>query len=172
MTGKIVITDMVLPTTPHLSAMLLLRMAQCLTARHGPQTGSHGTVGVPGGVQWAAILTVGATVFVWPQVSQEKALRTALVPAWVPHLVAQFLGHEVARALQSAPTDGTSPAAETRCAFAAKTVSVEALQDGRSQQLVAHRTFQQVPEFHPELLRAVCLQTITTRLFVLLAEPR
>lgn len=172
MTGKIVITDVVFPTTPHLSTMLLLSMIQCLTAGHGPQAGSHGTVGEPGRVQWAAILTVRASSFVWPQVSQQEALRAALVPARVPHLLAQLLRHKVARALQFATTDRTGATAETLRAMAAQTVAVEALQDGRPQQLIAHRTLQRVPEFRPELLCAVCLQPTTTRLLGLLEELR
>jgi hypothetical protein len=162
----------VFPTTPHLSTMLLLSMTQCLTARHGPQAGSHGTVGEPGGVQWAAILTVRASGFVWPQVSQHEALRAVLVPARVPHLLAQLLRHKVARALQFAPTDRTGATAETRRATDAQTVPVKALHDGRPQQLIANRTLQRVPEFRPELLCAVCLQSTTTRPLVLPEELR
>lgn len=172
MTGKIVITDVVFPTTPHLSTMLLPSMTQCLTAGHGPQAGSDGTVGEPGGVQWAAISTVRASGFVWSQVSQQEALRAALVPARVPHLLAQLLRHKVARALQFAPTDRTGATAETSRATAAKTVSVKALQDGRPQQLIAHWALQHVPEFRPKLLCAVCLQSTTTRPLVLLEELR
>jgi len=170
MTGKIVITDVVFPTMPHLSTMLLLSMAQCLAAGHGPQAGFYGTVGEPGGVQWATILTVRASGFVWPQVSQQEALRAAPVPARVPHLVAQLLCHKVARALQFAPTDRTGATAETRRATATQTVPVKALQDGRPQQLIAHWTLQHVPEFRPELLCAVCLQSTTARLLVLTEE--
>jgi len=172
MTGKIVITDVVFPTTPHLSTMLLLSMTQCLTAGHGPQAGSHGTVAEPAGVQWAAILTVGASGFVRPQVSQQEVLRAALVPARVPHLMAQFFRHKVARALQFAATDRTGATAETSRATAAQTVPVKALQDGRSEQLIAHRTLQRVPEFRPELLCAVCLQSNTTRPLVLPEQLR
>jgi len=172
MIGKIVITDVVFPTTPQLSTMLLLRMTQYLTAGHGPQAGSHGTIGEPGGVQWAAILTVGASSFVRPQVSQQEALRAALVSTRVPHLVAQLLRHEVARALQFAATDRTGATAETRRATAAQTVPVKALQNGRSQQLIANWTFQRVPEFRPELLCSSCLQSITTRPLVLPEELR
>lgn len=172
MTGKIVITDVVFPTTPHLSTMPLLSMTHCLTAGHGPQAGSHGTVGEPGGVQWAAILTVRATSFVRLQVSQQEVLSAELVPTRVPHLVAKRLSHKVARTLQSTPTDRTGATAETRRASTAQTVSVQALQDGRSQQLIAHRTLQRVPEFRPELLCAVCLQSSTIRPLVLPEEIR
>ena len=86
--------------------------------------------------------------------------------------MAQLLGHKVARALQSAPTHRTRATTETHRASAAQTVPVKALQDGRPQQLVAHRTLQHVPESRPELLRAVCLQPTTTRPLVLLEELR
>jgi hypothetical protein len=162
----------VFPTTPHLSTMVLLSMTQCLTAGHGPQAGSHGTVGEPGRVQWTAILAVRASSFVWPQVSQQEALRAALVPAWVPHLLAQLLRHKVTRVLQFAPTDRTGATAQTRRATAAQTVAVKALQDGRPQQLIAHRTLQRVPEFCPEFLCAICLQSTTTRPRVLPDELR
>ena len=172
MTGEIVITHVMLPTTPHLSAMLLLSMTECLKAGHGPQAGCHGTVGKPRGVQRAAILTERATGFMWSQVSQQEALRAALVAARVPHVVAQLLGHKVARALQFAPTDRTGATAETRRAAATETVSVKALQDGGLQQLIAHRTLQRVPEFRPELLCTACLQSTANGLPVLPEEHR
>jgi hypothetical protein len=88
----------------------------------------------------------------------------------VPDLVAKLLGHKVARALHLAPTDGTGAATQARPAFAAKTVSVEALQDGGSQQLVTHWTLQHVPEALPEFCRAVSRQLTTARPLVLPEE--
>jgi hypothetical protein len=146
MTGKIVIRDVVFAAAPHLSAMLQNSVTQYLTTRHSPRTKRHGAIGLPGCDEGAAVLAVTTSGFVSDQVPQHEAPRAMLVATRVPDLVTQRLSHEIARHLHLAPTDGTWAATQVRRAFSAHAVSVEALQDGRPQQLVTHRTLQHILE--------------------------
>lgn len=172
MTGKIVISDVMFAAVPHLSAMLLNSVAQDFTTRHSPRTQRHGAIGVPGCDEWATVLAVRASGFVSVQVPQLEALRAALVATRVPDPVAQRLSHKVPRDLHLTPTDGTRAATQARRALPAHAVSIEALKDGRPQQLVTHRTLQHILDARLQLSSNVHRHSTTTRPFVLPEDVR
>lgn len=169
MTGKTVISDVMFTASPHLSGVLLHSMTQHFTTRHTPRTMCHGAIGVPGCDEGTTILAVSASGFVSDQVPQHEALWAMLVATRVPDPVTQRLGHQVARDLHLTPTDGTRAATQVRRALPAHAVSVVALQDGRPQQLVTHRTLQHILELSSNVRRQ---SAATIRPFVLPADLR
>jgi hypothetical protein len=122
---------------------------------------------MPGCDEWTTVLAVRARRFVSVQFAQHEALRAMLVAARVPDLVAQSLGHKVPRAHHLTTTDWTRIATQMRSTLCAQAVSVEALQDGRPQQHVAHRTLQHVLDTFSELCNAARCHSTTTRPLVL-----